>query len=305
MKKQVIVAFLMGLVLPLGWMYWKTGEEKLPPKPTEAASDPVTIAVVHDGAVQQMDLEEYVAAVVLAEMPGSFHEEALKAQAVVARTYGVKRSSGGGKHEGAAVCTQSSCCQGYRPVEQYLAEGGQEAVVEKVRSAVEETKGLVLRYEGALIDATYFSCSGGSTEAAVEVWGSDVPYLQAVDSPGEEDAVHFTDQVQFSTDEFATLTGCTGAPESWQGQVQYTQGGGVDTMELGGQLFTGRQLRELLGLKSTDFSLKINGETVTIITHGFGHRVGMSQYGAQAMAEQGKTYREILQYYYQGTELGT
>ena len=110
MKKQVIVAFLMGLVLPLGWMYWKTGEEKLPPKPTEAASDPVTIAVVHDGAVQQMDLEEYVAAVVLAEMPGSFHEEALKAQAVVARTYGVKRSSGGGKHEGAAVCTQSSCC---------------------------------------------------------------------------------------------------------------------------------------------------------------------------------------------------
>ena len=305
MKKQVILAFLLGLVLPLGWMCWKSGGPQLSTESLEEDGEPVTLAVLHEGQVLQMDLEAYVTGVVLAEMPGSFHPEALKAQAVVARTYGVKRSTGGGKHENAAVCTQSSCCQGYRPAEVYLDEGGQQETVEKVEQAVRETAGQVLRYEGTLIDATYFSCSGGSTEAAVEVWGADVPYLQAVDSPGEEDAVHYTDQVVFSTAEFSALTGCEGAPDRWLGQVHYTQGGGVDTIELGGRIFTGRQLRELLGLKSTDFSLEITGETVTITTHGFGHRVGMSQYGAQAMAQQGSSYQDILRHYYQGTELGT
>ena len=167
-----------------------------------------------------------------------------------------------------------------------------------------ETAGLVLRYQGELIDATYFSCSGGRTEAAVEVWGADVPYLQAVESPGEETASHYTDQITFSVEEFGELTGCAGDPDIWLGHVTYTQGGGVDTMELDGQVYTGKELRSILGLKSTDFSVEITADTVVITTHGFGHRVGMSQYGADAMASQGSSYEEILTYYYQGTQLG-
>lgn len=304
MKKQVILAFVLGLLLPLGWMHLKNPEKQPEERVPAVQQQQVMISVRHENGVRQMELEEYVTGVVLAEMPGSFDTEALKAQAVVARTYAVKRSEGPGKHEDSAVCTESSCCQGYKSVDSYLAEGGTEKTVEKIRTAVQETAGLVLRYEGALIDATYFSCSGGSTEAAVEVWGADVPYLQAVESPGEEDAVHFTDRMVFSIAEFAALTGCTGTPENWLGQVSYTRGGGVDTMELGGQTFSGRELRELLGLKSTDFSVSIDGGSVVVTTHGFGHRVGMSQYGAQAMAQQGSSFREILAHYYQGTELG-
>ena len=168
-----------------------------------------------------------------------------------------------------------------------------------------ETENLVLSYQGELIEATYFSCSGGSTEDAVAVWGTDVPYLQAVASPGEENAAHYSDTVTFKAEEFASLLGLdlTGAPKSWIGPVSYTEGGGVDTMEIGGVRFKGTTLRSALGLRSTAFSVSCTNDAVTITTRGFGHRVGMSQYGADAMAVNGSTFEEILSYYYQGTEL--
>lgn len=301
--KKVIAAFLLGLVLPLGLM--ALGKPEQQPSEVLSPTQPNQriLRVLQDGEVVQMELEEYIAGVVLSEMPADFQEEALKAQAVVARTYAMKRMEQGSKHEGSAVCTESACCQGYRTAQAYLASGGEQEAVEKVSKAVADTAGLVLKYEGALIDATYFSCSGGSTEAAVEVWGADVPYLQAVDSPGEEIAVHFTDEARFTVEEFARLTGCTGKPEGWLGQVTYTQGGGVDTMALGGTIFTGTDLRKLLGLRSTDFAIQLEGDTVVVTTQGFGHRVGMSQYGAEAMARQGCSFEEILAHYYIGTTL--
>ena len=156
-----------------------------------------------------------------------------------------------------------------------------------------------------LFCTSFVSCSGGSTEDAVAVWGQDVPYLQAVDSPGEEDAPRFTDTVKFSSGEFAEKLGLTasGAPADWFGAATYTDGGGVDTMTIRGQTFTGTQLRSKLGLRSTAFEISVSGNTVTITTRGFGHRVGMSQYGAQAMAREGSTCAEILAHYYTGTEL--
>ena len=314
MKKQMVLSFLAGLVVPLllAAVFQERPPEILPegetgePAETRQAWDSGVVLTVKNraGNLQQMTMEDYLVGVVLAEMPADFEEEALKAQAVVARTYTCKRMEGG-KHEVAAVCMESGCCQGFRAAGEYLSQGGKEAAVQKVRRAVEETDGLVLRYDGRLIDATYFSCSGGSTEDAVAVWGQDVPYLQAVQSPGEEGTPRFTDSVSFPASEFAQKLGLSarGEPAGWFGAVSHTQGGGVDTMVILGKTFTGTQLRSKLGLRSTAFEISVSGQTITVSTRGFGHRVGMSQYGAQAMAQGGSTFGEILSHYYTGAEL--
>lgn len=308
-KKQMLLAFLCGMVLPLAALGIMTAGQSEPEEMVtqETAAQPVakeeTIAILDgQGVAEEMKLEEYLTGVVLSEMPADFHEEALMAQAVVARTY-VARRMEKSKHDGAVVCMEPSCCQGYVSPEDYIAEGGSAGSVSKAAQAVRDTEGKVLTYEGELIDATYFSCSGGSTEAAVAVWGTDVPYLQSVSSPGEENAVHYSDQVSMTAEEFSALIDTDGDPEDWFGEVRYTQGGGVDTMEICGVEYRGTELRKLLGLRSTAFGIDVDGRTITISTRGFGHRVGMSQYGAQAMAEAGSGYEEILAYYYRGTEL--
>jgi len=174
-----------------------------------------------------------------------------------------------------------------------------------VKQAVLDTAGQVLLYGDEPIEATYFSCSGGMTEDAQAVWGSDIPYLQSVESPGEEYAVHYTDTVIFNSEEFCEKLGISpgGYPGSWIGSISYTNGGGVDTVEIGGKDFTGTQVRKLLGLRSTAFVITAAGERITVTTKGFGHRVGMSQYGADAMAVQGADHETILLYYYQGAVL--
>ena len=179
--------------------------------------------------------------------------------------------------------------------------------MDKVTRAVSETIGQVLIYDGELIEATYFSCSGGQTEDAKAVWGSDIPYLQSTNSPGEEKATHFVDTVKFTLEEFAECLDLdpSGNAKSWIGKTTYTQGGGVDTMYICGQEYKGTTLRQKLGLRSTAFAISIVGSTVTITTKGYGHRVGMSQYGAEAMAVQGQSYSKILSHYYQNTRLVT
>ena len=266
-----------------------------------------------DGTVMQLPMDEYLGGVLLAEMPAAFPLEAQKAQAVVARTYALRQRVLGGKHENADLCTDPSCCQAWIRYEDYAEKEGadtaQTAAGQAAR-AVRETDGQALFYEGALIDATYFSSSGGRTEAAVEVWGSDVPYLQSVDSPGEEDALHNGESRSFSAAELRDLLQTlrpeavlSGPVQDWFGDVTETEGGGVDEMEIGGAAFSGLELRSLLGLRSTVFSVSVEGDTVSFTTQGNGHRVGMSQYGAKAMAENGSGYQEILAHYYPGTEL--
>ena len=258
-----------------------------------------------DGVVTEMDLETYLCGVVLAEMPVDFETEALKAQSVVARTFALRRYTTGTKHPDGAVCTDPACCQGYFPPDSYLEKGGSREGVEKVQAAVLATSGQVLTYRNELIEATYFSCSGGKTEDAVAVWGNDVPYLQSTSSPGEENAVHFTDTVTFTPAEVSGALGVElkGPPDVWFGPITYTDGGGVDTISVCGREFTGVEMRKLLNLRSTAFSITASEEAVTVVTHGYGHRVGMSQYGADAMAASGSDYEEILSHYYQSTEL--
>ncbi len=314
MKKywfQVVCAVFLGVVLPwstirLASLFLLEEDALHPTQPDQVQKETSsTIAVIHDGTPEIMELDEYLVGVLLCEMPDSFHEEAKKAQAVVARTYALRTVSIKQKHTADAICTDSACCQGYLSPQEYLERGGTQEAVEAARSAVQQTRALVLEYAGELIDATYFSTSGGTTEAAVAVWGADVPYLQSVSSPGEEIAVHYTDTVTFTTEEFQKCLGVSlsGQPHTWFGKVTYTDGGGVDVMVIGGEAYRGTDLRRLLGLRSTALTVTAVGSSVIITTKGFGHRVGMSQYGAQAMALRGSSYEQILQHYYQDTQL--
>lgn len=252
-----------------------------------------------------MELETYLVGVVLGEMPASFEYEALKAQAVVARTYTLRQHFFGVKHDNADVCVRSGCCQGYCSAEAYLSESGANATLDKVRQAVQDTAGQVLTYGGQLIEATYFSCSGGKTEDAEAVWGADIPYLQSVESPGEEIADCFVDTIQIPLERFCATLEIEKMTNvaNWIGPVTYTVGGGVETIEIGGKLYEGTSIRQSFGLRSTVFSITVVGDTVTVTTKGYGHRVGMSQYGAEVMAINGYSYDEILLHYYQGVEL--
>lgn len=312
--KEILCAGVLGLLLPavaLRWAWSKRIPEDIPAQtletaPTQAKSRSLSIPVLlEDGPAVSMDMEEYLAGVILAEMPADFELEAKKAQAVVARTYALLRNVTAVKHDGGAVCTDPSCCQGYISPEEYVQKGGGWDAVEQARQAARQTQDQVLTYDGALIEATYFSCSGGRTEDAVAVWGADIPYLRSTDSPGEENAAHYTDTVRFSASEFTSALGAelSGTPETWFGEITYTQGGGVDTMVIGGVTYKGTTLRACLGLRSTAFAMTALGDTITVTTKGYGHRVGMSQYGAEAMAAQGSSYDQILAHYYQGTTL--
>lgn len=263
------------------------------------------VRVQTDTEMREIPVEEYLIGVVLAEMPASFHLEALKAQAVAARTF-TYRSMEHGKHEGFDLCTDSSCCQAWLDKEQLQSKLGQVGIsqIEKVARAVTQTAEEVLVYNGELIEAVYFSCSGGATEDAVAVWGSDVPYLRSVASEGEEHVSAYYSTVVIPIKEFVSLLQKEKEVvfqqdrKGWIGEITYTAGGGVDTVVIGSTSFSGNELREIFGLRSTNFQIRVLEDTVEFQVLGFGHRVGMSQYGADAMAQDGKSYREILLHYY-------
>ncbi len=257
--------------------------------------------------VVSMPIEEYILGVVLGEMPASFETEAIKAQAVVARTFAAYNIEIGKKHSDCDICTDSNCCQSYIDPDIYAQKIGSYNDVDRFRAAIMDTAGECLWYSGSLIEATYFSCSGGKTEDAAAVWGTEVPYLKSQDSPGEEKSAHYLNTINFSAREFQNKLGIhlQGLPGTWIKNVTYTKGGGVDTIQIGSIEYKGTQLRKILGLKSTAFIITAAGDSVTITTKGFGHRVGMSQYGADAMAVKGNTYDQILSYYYPGTYLGS
>lgn len=323
--KQLLGAFVLGVMMPLfvlrmaGWTSPARGAQTettgtaVPPQTTQGmqATQPTApviqyLPVLTSGSsVVTMELDTYLVGVLLGEMPAYFEPDALRAQAVVARTYAMRHHKLQDKHPGGAVCTDPGCCQAYVSETVYVERGGDPADVEKIRVAVTDTAGWVLTYEGQLIDATYFSCSGGRTEDALAVWGEEIPYLQSVESPGEEKAENYTKTVYFSADEFCQRLGrdLTGTPASWLGVATYTEGGGVATMVIGGRSYEGTRLRQLLGLNSTAFTMKAEGKTIAVTTSGKGHRVGMSQEGADAMAVAGAAWEEILLHYYQGTRI--
>lgn len=306
--KDILVAVWLGMILPgivLQAFLWKekSQQEITVVIQTEAAENPQHYISVGnpDGSKEKMEMDAYLTGVLLAEIPADFHMEALKAQAVAARTYTCKAFRTGGKHGDGSVCTNSACCQAYLSEEEYLLRGGTQENLERIRQAVAVTRDFVLGYDGELIEATYFSSSGGSTESAQAVWGADFPYLQSVSSPEEG----ILDTEIFTKAELEERLDVLLSEDSsqWFSNITYTEGGGVESAVVSGETFTGVQLRQLLGLRSTAFQVQQMNQTIHITTRGYGHRVGMSQYGANAMAETGKTWQQILQHYYPGTVL--
>ncbi len=308
MKQQVLfflcLCLLCGSVLAVpmwvqGGQVGKTVEEGTTVAQSwESFDKTLSIRVLVGDEPRSMVLSEYLKGVVSGELPEYFPMEAMKAQAVAARTFTL-RCCRGSKHPEADVCTDSACCQAWTELTNSVA-----------CEAVEGTDGMVLLYEEELIDATYFSCSGGRTESAVAVWGSEVPYLQAVDSPGEESAEAYRDTVELSPQAFEARLRILrpelelyGSVTQWIGKITYTPGNGIQSVEIGNGSFSGTELRKLLGLRSTNMRFSVTEDRVIVSTLGYGHRVGLSQYGAKAMAEQGADFQEILLHYYSGVKI--
>lgn len=264
-----------------------------------------------DGTVEELTMADYLWGVVAAEMPASFEPEALKAQACAARTYTVTRqNSGSSKHPEADICADSSCCQAY--VERSAAELrwglNAEAYGQKIEEAVAETDGLGILYEDSPIQALFFSSAPGKTVDAVEVWGNPVAYLKSVDSPEGDEVPNYRSQVVLTAEEIkskvlATYPGAdlSGDPSGWFGKPNCNEGGTVSSILLGGVTLTGSQVRALFSLRSAAFTVSWDGTNFAFDVTGYGHGVGMSQYGANAMAEDGKNFQEILTWYYTGT----
>ena len=298
-SSQLRQSILMGLLLPVLLIGGVGNLAEKAEMPSFYTKDSAVSVCLTDGT--ELALDAYLQRVLLGEMHISFEKEALKAQTVAARTYTAKAMAGG-KH-GGKLCTDSTCCQAFCDAAAFASFTPEER--EKAADAVRETDALVLTYDGALIEATFFSCSGGRTEDAVAVWGTDYPYLRSVESPGEEAAKYDTDSRLVSKRELETALEITLSDNaaSWAGAVQLTSGGGVETIELGGKRFLGVYLRKALGLRSTAFTVTPEGDALRFDTRGYGHRVGLSQYGANAMAADGADFREILRHYYPGTAL--
>ena len=272
-----------------------------------------TFQVLLDGNIVEMDVNEYLWGVVAAEMPASFELEALKAQAIAARTYALRKAgAGSANHPLAQICGDHTCCQAYISPADAAGNWGANAenYTRKITAAIVETNDLVILYDGALIDAVFHSSSGEKTQNAVEVWGGSVPYLVSVESPEGEDVPNYHSSVSVDLQSFQDklLKDYPEAvfgenPETWLGAVTRTDSGSVSEIVIGGVPVTGRQVRSLYGLRSANFTMSVEGDAVVFDVIGFGHGVGMSQYGANSMAKSGSTCEEILKWYYTGVEI--
>ena len=269
------------------------------------------LKVLHGETVEEMDLGTYLVGVVRAEMPASFEPEALRAQAVAARTYTLYKMQTGGNHgDTADICTDSTCCQAYITEDRARANWGEDADTfeKKIEDAVTSTDGQAILYGGIPVLAVFHSSSAGRTRAAGEVWLNDLPYLQAVDSPEDGEAIpNYYSRVEFSASEFRekVLAACPEADLSgdmggWLQDAASDAAGSVQTLRVGGVEMKGARLRGILGLRSACFDWEVQEGSLVFFVTGYGHGVGMSQYGANAMAAAGSDYREILTHYYTG-----
>ncbi len=289
----------------------ESGQARLSDSAEAAGPDEeISIRVLVGDTVQTMALGEYLWGVLAAEMPAAFEEEALKAQAVAARSETLyRRANPSANHPDADICTDYTCCQAYLTAEEARAKWGDlaEEYTEKLRRAVSDTDGMVVKYEGEVIQAVFHSSSDGHTLAASEVWGGDLPYLQEVSSPEGEEVPNYYSVVTVDPETFrqtiqdeAPGTELGEDPAEWEIGLNYNENGTLTTVTVGGAELAATRVRTLFGLRSARFTVETGEEGVTFYVTGYGHGVGMSQYGANVMAKAGKTYSEILTWYYTG-----
>ena len=276
-----------------------------------------TIKLLHadTGEIEELPLDTYLLGVVSAEMPANFEQEALNAQALVARTYTIYSIvHNNGKHGDADICDDSGCCQAWISKEDRMArwdEAERENNWRKIEIAVNTTAGKIITYNGEVIDAFFHSNSGGTTEAPVNVWGgTNYPYLQSVETAGEDAYSQYSSEVVITKEELKNKILEKHADFSIDYSqsdciqiLEYTESGRVKTIKIGNLNLSGVEVRTLLGLRSANFEVSIDGDNIKFSVKGYGHGVGMSQTGADSMAKQGSNYEEIVKHFYTGVEI--
>lgn len=252
-----------------------------------------------NGQIINLELEEYIIGVVGAEMPASFNIEALKSQAILARTYALKSIDKG------KTLTDNSSTQNYKNNDELKKFWGKDfdKYYSKIKNAVNSTKGLYLSYNGSKIDAIYHSTSNGQTEDAVNVWGNSFPYLVSVESKYDTTNKSFEMEKFISYPDLSIKLNMEINNFTNINILGRTSGNRIDSIEINGHVYSGVKIRSLLGLRSSDFDITKSDTGITFKTRGYGHGVGMSQYGANGMANAGYTYNQILKHYYNGVTI--
>ena len=274
-----------------------------------------TITLLHKktGNTEQVNIDDYLCNVVSAEMPADFEIEALKAQAIVARTYTIYKILNK-KHENADICDDSTCCQAWISKEDRLArweESKRENNWQKINDCVNSTKGKIITYNNQPINAFFHSNSGGVTEIPVNVWGgTGYPYLQSVETSGEDAYNQYASEVTFTQEELINKLkqkysdiSIDFSNENEIKILEYTESTRVKTVKFGNHEISGVEARTLLGLQSTNFEITKDGDNIKFSVKGYGHGVGMSQTGADSMAKQGSTAEDIIKHFYAGVEI--
>ena len=320
--RKYAAAGLVLTVLLFGGAYLAAGGPAAEPEPAapETAAvhhaRDVTLTIQDGDTTEQMTLERYLTGVVRGEMPASFEMEALRAQAAAERSYVYYQLAAGRKdaHPDADFCTDHTCCSAYLSETAAREKWGGDFAPwnTRVEQAVSDTDGQVVLYNGRPILAVFHSSSAGRTAAAGDVWSGDLPYLVSVDSPeGEETVPNYYSTVTFTAAEakekllaaYPELK-LSGTPDRWFGAAAENGSGRVETVSVGGTDIEGTELRRIFGLRSACFTVAADSESVTFRVTGYGHGVGMSQYGANQLAREGKTWQEILEWYYTGATVG-
>jgi len=331
MRRLTLVAlvYLITALIVLPTFLTRMTAAPSSPQPVDGTDAlPIQVYFPETQEIREMPLGEYLKGVVAAEMPHDFETEALKAQFIVARTYAVRRMqqfNGPGRggcplNPEADVCADPGTGQAYTTLEELAAKIGQRTADNYWRrlSQVQvETEGLVIRYQGELIDPLYHAVSGTMTEAAEEYFSQPLPYLRPVDDHWGADAPFLEVTERFTPEELAARLSVKGtaipaaavAARTQVGELpvrilERTATNRVKRVQVGEEILSGREFRERLNLRSTNFTLSVGDGEILVTTTGYGHGVGMSQYGANGMAKAGKGYAEILNHYYRGITLG-
>lgn len=283
-----------------------------PPPPAPPASGEGVFRILCGKEVVTLPEREFLIRTLAFEMDPAYHTEALKAQAVAAYTYYSRRRQMQKEKpdpslQGADFAAPVPAFPGEYTAEKRKERWGKayESYEKKVGAAVDAVKGCTITKDGKLIDACYFSISNGCTESAHVVWGTDIPYLQSVASPGDRLAPKYETKVTLSVEEVRKALSKAEKPPKlpedpakWFGKPTLSKAGTVTSLPVGDGSLSGTAVRELLGLRSASFTIAYGKEGFTFTVRGYGHGVGMSQYGADYLARQGYHFKEILQYYY-------
>ncbi|MBR2453100.1 MAG: stage II sporulation protein D [Clostridia bacterium] len=304
----LIIPMMVGLTFPRA-----TGSRISFPFSNKAEiSDTITTLNIKTKTTEKIPLETYLVGVLAAEMPASYEEEALKAQSVAARSYIISKMGGGNPdHPDAQVCTDPNHCKGWLSEEDAKSKwkkGDKNKYWKKLTNAVKSTKGEYMTYNAEVVEAFFFASSGGKTENSEDVWSSSRPYLRSVESYGEALSENNVSTVTFTRSQFAEklnphLSQPLDPSKSPSiSEPQRTEGGSVRSINISDKTFKGTELRSILGLKSANFTITQSSDSITFTVKGYGHGVGMSQTGANYMAKEGHTYKEILSHYYTDIE---